>query len=269
MVNVRTPFDPSYLRDLFNRSARYYDPVNRLTSLGQVAWWRRETVALTAPQPGDRVLDAFSGTGGLAEQVLSYLGPDGELVLADLSPAMLHEAHARVGRRLAARDGAGPRVMYVAGDILRQDLGLGEFDVVLLGWGLRYVPDVEEAVARIRGFVRSGGRLAVLEFTRPKPRSWAAPAHLYFRQIVPRLGSLLAGDPELHHYLRVSSAAFPDAASLAGVISRTGLTVTGARGHLGGLVTIVAAADLRLGHAQEREEPIRRLALADEAVDTK
>jgi ubiquinone/menaquinone biosynthesis C-methylase UbiE len=87
--------------------------------------------------------------------------------------------------------------------------------------------------------------LGVLEFTRPQPRSWAAPAQLYFRSIVPRVGSWLAGDPELHQYLRVSSAAFSDAASLARVISRTGLTVTGTRGHLGGLVTIVVATDQR------------------------
>ena len=190
------------------------------------------------------MLDAFAGTGGLGERALPYLGPDGELVLADLSPAMLHEAQSRVGKRLASLVGARPRVTYVVGDLLSQELELGTFDVVLLGWGLRYVPDVGEAVARIRGFVRSGGRLAVLEFTRPKPRSWAAPAHLYFRHVVPKVGSWLAGDAELHHYLRVSSAAFPDAASLARVIGETGLTVTGGRSHLGGLVTIVAATDL-------------------------
>jgi len=243
-VNTRTPFDPSYLRDLFNRSARYYDPVNSLTSLGQVARWRKETVALTAPQPADRVLDAFAGTGGLAERVLPYLGPQGELVLADLSPAMLHEARTRLGKGRGSGGGGGPRVTYVVGDILRQDLDLGEFDVVLLGWGLRYVPDVEEAVARIRGFVRAGGRLGVLEFTRPRLRSWAVPAQLYFRHVVPRVGSWLAGDPELHQYLRVSSAAFADAESLARIIGRTGLTVAGRRSHLGGLVTIVLAAEV-------------------------
>jgi demethylmenaquinone methyltransferase/2-methoxy-6-polyprenyl-1,4-benzoquinol methylase len=265
-MKVRTPFDPSYLRDLFNRSARYYDSVNSLTSMGQVAWWRKETVALTAPQPGDRVLDAFAGTGGLAERVLPYLGPGGELVLADLSPAMLHEARARLGKRLAARGGTGPRVTYVEGDILRQELGLGEFDVVLLGWGLRYVPDVQGAVTRVRSFVRIGGRLGVLEFTRPKPWSWAVPAQLYFRHVLPRVGSWLAGDPELHQYLRISSAAFADGESLARLVGRTGLTVTGVRGYLGGLVTIVAATDLPPDGVQEREGPVRGLAPGDESV---
>jgi demethylmenaquinone methyltransferase/2-methoxy-6-polyprenyl-1,4-benzoquinol methylase len=175
-------------------------------------------------------------------------------VLADLSPAMLHEAQARVGERLASRGGDGPRATYVVGDILREDLGLGDFDVVLLGWGLRYVPDVEQAVAQIRGFVRPGGRLSVLEFTRPKPRSWAAPAQLYFRHVLPQIGSWLAGDPELHQYLRVSSAAFPDAASLARLIGRTGLTVTCVRSHLGGLVTIVAATDPTSTHPMPRKQ---------------
>jgi demethylmenaquinone methyltransferase/2-methoxy-6-polyprenyl-1,4-benzoquinol methylase len=242
-MSVRTPFDPWYLRDLFNRSARYYDSVNLITSFGQVASWRKEVAALAAPRPADRVLDAFSGTGGLALEVLPSLGDQAELVLADLSPAMLNVAQTRIGPVLASRPGPRPRAVYVVGDLLQQELGLGTFDVVLLGWGLRYVPDVQEALKRIRRFVGPGGRLVVLEFTRPGPRSWATPAQLYFRHVLPRLGSWLAGDSELHQYLRVSSAAFPDAAFLAQLIGETGLVVTDVRSHLGGLVTAVAAAD--------------------------
>lgn len=237
----RTPSDPRYLRDLFDRGAWFYDPVNMVTSMGQVTMWRKEVAALAAPRPHDRVLDAFAGTGGLSVEVVPRLGPEGELVLADLSVGMLHRARQRIGPRLAGRGNSRPTVKYVVGDLLRDDLGLGLFDVVLLGWGLRYVPDVTQALQRVRGFVRPGGRLVVLEFTRPRKGGWAAPTHWYFRQVVPRLGSLLAGDDELHHYLGVSSAAFPDSAALAGLVGGTGLTVTEVRGHLGGLVTVVAA----------------------------
>jgi ubiquinone/menaquinone biosynthesis C-methylase UbiE len=86
--------------------------------------------------------------------------------------------------------------------------------------------------------------LVVLEFTRPRRLSWAAPAQLFFRHGVPRIGSWLAGDRELHEYMRVSSAAFPKAELLARLIGETGLTVTAVRSHLGGLVTVIAAADL-------------------------
>ncbi len=240
----RMPTDPTYLRDLFDHSASYYDAVNVVTSFGQVALWRREVAALADPQPGARVLDAFSGTGGLALQVLRRLDPRAELVLADLSPGMLRVAQTRIGSLLSRRCGSRPRATFVVGDLLEDELGLGLFDVITLGWGLRYVPDLPKALARIRTFLKPGGRLVVLEFTHPRPHIWAAPAQLFFRYGVPRLGSWLAGDRELHEYMRESSAVFPEAEVFAALIRGTGLTVTALRSHLGGLVTVVAAADL-------------------------
>ena len=243
-MKERMPFDPVYLRDLFNHSAWYYDGVNLVTSFGQVVLWRKEVAALADPRPADRVLDAFSGTGGLALEMLPRLGGDAELVLADLSPAMLRAAQSRIGSELARRTEPQPKATYVVGNLLEDELGLGSFDVISLGWGLRYVPDVRKALARIRAFMKPGGRLVVLEFTHPRGFSWAVPAQAFFRYGVPRIGSWLAGDRELHEYMRTSSAAFPQAEVLAGLIAETGLTVTALRSHLGGLVTAVAAMDL-------------------------
>jgi demethylmenaquinone methyltransferase/2-methoxy-6-polyprenyl-1,4-benzoquinol methylase len=238
---IRTPTDASYLRDLFNNSARYYESVNMVTSLGQVVLWRREVISAARLQPADRVLDAFCGPGGLAERALPLLGSEGRLVLADLSPVMLHEARLRLARRIASLAEARPRIEYVAGDLLREDLGLKDFDVVLLGWGLRYVADVGAALARVRSFLSPGGRLVILEFTRPTPVSWATPAHYYFRRILPKVGSWLAGDRELHEYLQVSAAEFFSAGELRQAVEGTGFEVLSCRSHLGGLVTILAA----------------------------
>jgi demethylmenaquinone methyltransferase / 2-methoxy-6-polyprenyl-1,4-benzoquinol methylase len=238
---VRTPVDPAYLRDLFSHSARFYDPVNVITSWGQVGRWRDETIAFAAPGPADRVLDAFCGPGGLAERALAKLGSGSELVLADLSPVMLHAARRRLSPRSGHPRQQAPRIAYVTGDILRDDLGLGTFDVVLLGWGLRYVPDIPAAVARLGDFLRPGGRLTILEFTKPTARGWALPAQLYFRRVLPSLGSWLARDRELYDYLRASSETFLDTPALIKVVSATGLRVVGWRTHLGGLVTILVA----------------------------
>ncbi|MCL5734402.1 MAG: class I SAM-dependent methyltransferase [Actinobacteria bacterium] len=237
------PNDPAYLRDLFDHSAWYYDAVNFVTSAGQVVLWRRDVAALAAPQPRDRLLDAFSGTGGLALQLLNRLGPEGELVLADLSPEMLQIARTRVAMQLARRRGPRPKVTFVVGDLLEENPGLGHFDVVTLGWGLRYVADVPRALARIRSFLRPGGRLVVLEFTRPHRVSWALPAQLFFRYGVPKIGSWLVRDRELEEYMRDSSAAFLKTEALAGLIAATGLTITAVHAHLGGLVTVIAAED--------------------------
>lgn len=239
--DIRTPTDATYLRDLFNNSARYYESVNMVTSLGQVVLWRREVIAAAHLQPADRVLDAFCGPGALADRALPLLGGEGLLVLADLSPVMLHEARLRLARRIASQSGPRPRVEYVAGDLLREDLGLKNFDVAFLGWGLRYVADVGAALTRMRSFLRPGGRLVILEFTRPAPISWATPAHYYFRHVLPRVGSWLARDRELHDYLKVSAAEFLNAIGLKRAAEASGFEVASCRSHLGGLVTILAA----------------------------
>jgi demethylmenaquinone methyltransferase / 2-methoxy-6-polyprenyl-1,4-benzoquinol methylase len=238
---VRTPTDASYLRDLFNNSARYYESVNKVTSLGQVVIWRKEVVWAASLHPVDRVLDAFSGPGGLAAEAVGHLGCAGKLVLGDLSPVMLHEARKRLGPILASRGSDRPRVEYVAGDLLRDDLGLRDFDVVLLGWGLRYVADVGAALARMRSFLDLGGRLVVLEFTRPPRASWATPAHLYFRYLLPEIGSWLAGDRELHEYLSESAATFLTKEELIQAVEGAGFALSSCSSHLDGLVTIVAA----------------------------
>jgi demethylmenaquinone methyltransferase/2-methoxy-6-polyprenyl-1,4-benzoquinol methylase len=249
MSNLRTPTNASYLRDLFNNSARYYEWVNKITSMGQVVLWRKEVIQAASFRPSDRVLDAFSGPGGLGAEALPHLGAAGRLVLADLSPVMLHEARRRLASargdgvaplRMGAADAARPRVEFVVGDLLGEELGLTDFDVVLLGWGLRYVHDVHAALVRMRSFLRPGGRLVVLEFTRPARISWATPAHLYFRHVLPHLGSWLAQDRELHDYLRVSAAEFLSAPELVRALEQAGFTVILCHSRLGGLVAIVA-----------------------------
>ena len=238
---IRTPTDAAYLRDLFNNSARYYESVNKVTSLGQVVLWRKEMIGAACLRPTDQVLDAFCGPGGLAEQALPLLGSGGRLVLADLSPVMLRQARLRLARCVASRTEPRPQIEYVAGDLLRGDLGLRDFDVVLLGWGLRYVEDVGAALVRVRSLLRPNGRLVILEFTRPSPRSWATPAHYYFRRILPMVGSWLARDRELHEYLSVSAAEFLSATEVQRTVQEAGFGIISCRSHLDGLVTVLAA----------------------------
>jgi demethylmenaquinone methyltransferase/2-methoxy-6-polyprenyl-1,4-benzoquinol methylase len=237
---IRTPRDAGYLRDLFNNSARYYEWVNVVTSLGQVFLWRREVIAAARLQPGDEVLDAFCGPGGLAEMALPHLTQQGRLVLADLSPVMLEKAKARLDGDVKRGTDSRPPLEYVAGDLLHDDVGLKDFDVVLLGWGLRYVENVDLALARMHSFLRPGGRLVVLEFTSPRRLSWAAPVHYYFRRILPRIGSWLAGDRELHDYLSVSAAEFLTVDGLTSAMEGARFEVTSCRTHFDGLVTIIA-----------------------------
>ena len=169
-------------------------------------------------------------------------------MLADLSPAMLAEARRRLEPEQDPRShrrrrekplgrAAGPRLEFVATDVLAPDTDLGRFDVVLLGFGLRYVPDVHRALERLAVYLRPGGRLAVLEFTRPPHATLARPAQWYFGRVLPHVAALLAGDAEIYEYLHASSAAFLTADELAAAFVEAGLCPTTTRVRLGGLVT--------------------------------
>ena len=122
-------------------------------------------------------------------------------------------------------------------DVLAPDTDLGRFDVVVLGFGLRYVPDVNRALQRLAGYLRPGGRLGVLEFTRPSRATLARPAQWYFGRVLPHLAARLAGDAEIYEYLRDSAAAFLTSAELADAFVESGVDPTATRIRLGGLVT--------------------------------
>jgi demethylmenaquinone methyltransferase/2-methoxy-6-polyprenyl-1,4-benzoquinol methylase len=240
-LRVRTPTDAAYLRDLFSTSARHYERVSMLTSLGQVVRWRREAIRAARLRPADRVLDAFCGPGSMAQRAFPHLDGQGRLVLVDLSPAMLCQARTHIEQRAKDRGGLGPAVNYIAGDLLRDDLGLGEFDVILAGWSLRYVDDVHEALTRMHTLLRREGRIVLLEFTRPPSLGWGTPAHYYFRYVLPRIGSWLVRNRESHEYLRVSCAGFLGGQELEHAVEDAGFTVIYRRTYLDGLVTILTA----------------------------
>ena len=192
--------------------------------------WRRELVALAAVRPADTVLDAFSGPGSLARHASARLGPRGRLLLADLSPAMLAEARSRPAAA------GGPRLEIVTADVLAPATELGRFDVVLFGFGLRYVPDVHRALERLTHYLRPGGRLAVLEFTRPTRATLALPAQWYFGHVLPHVAAFLAGDAEIYEYLHASSSSFLTAEQLLDAFRAAGLQPNAIRRRLGGLV---------------------------------
>jgi demethylmenaquinone methyltransferase/2-methoxy-6-polyprenyl-1,4-benzoquinol methylase len=206
--------------------------------------WRRELVALARIPAAGRVLDAFAGPGSLSLMAVRRLGPQGELVLADLSPVMLANARARLAGARTPR-GARPRISFMALDLLDPATDIGRFDVVLLGFGLRYVREIVPALRRLADLLAPGGRLAVLEFTRPpQALSRGLPAQLFFRYALPHVGRSLGGDPELYAYLRDSAGAFLTPAGLGAALWEAGLVPGPSRTYLGGLVTDVVAERL-------------------------
>jgi demethylmenaquinone methyltransferase/2-methoxy-6-polyprenyl-1,4-benzoquinol methylase len=197
---------PDAVRTMFDRIAPVYDAMNRIMTVGLDIRWRR-LAAAAAVRPGDRVLDAACGTGDLA--LADMRAGAGAVVGLDFSEAMLARA-----RRKA------PEVEWVRGDMLELPFADASFDAATVGFGIRNVADLELGLRELRRVLRGGGRLAILEITRP--RGPIRPFYsLWFDQVVPLLGRLLPGG-EAYTYLPASVKRFPSAEELAQLMRAAG-----------------------------------------------
>ena len=197
--------EPQEVRRLFDRIAPVYDVMNRVMTAGLDRAWRRLTVAAVV-QPGDRVLDACCGTGDLA---IAAEQDGGHVTGLDFSERMLERARAK-----------SASVTWVQGDLLALQFDDDAFDVATVGFGVRNVANLEEALRELRRVLRPGGRLAILEITRP--RGVLKPFFsLWFDRIVPLLGRVLPGG-KAYTYLPASVRRFPGAEELVAILERSG-----------------------------------------------
>ena len=198
MTHESGTLQPEAVRGMFDRIAPVYDAMNRLMTVGLDRSWRRLAVEAVV-QPGDRVLDACCGTGDLA---VAAEREGGIVTGLDFSPAMLERARRK-----------SDTVAWVEGDVLALPFADGSFDVATVGFGVRNVADLDGAVTELRRVLRHGGRLAILEITRP--RGILRPFFsLWFDRIVPLLGKVLPGGGA-YTYLPASVRRFPGAEELA------------------------------------------------------
>jgi demethylmenaquinone methyltransferase/2-methoxy-6-polyprenyl-1,4-benzoquinol methylase len=215
---------PDAVRAMFDRIAPVYDAMNRVMTAGLDRRWRR-LAAEAAVRPGDRVLDACCGTGDLA---LADARAGGVVTGLDFSERMLERA-----RRKA------PQLEWVQGDLLALPFADATFDAATVGFGIRNVPELGHGLAELRRALRPGGRLAVLEITRP--RGLLAPFfRVWFDGVVPLLGRLLPGG-DAYTYLPASVRRFPGPEDLARAIEAAGFTAVRYRTLAGGIVALHVA----------------------------
>jgi demethylmenaquinone methyltransferase/2-methoxy-6-polyprenyl-1,4-benzoquinol methylase len=209
---------------MFDRIAPVYDAMNRLMTAGLDGRWRRETAAAVV-SPGDRVLDACCGTGDLA---LACLRAGGRVTGLDFSERMLERARRKSGE-----------ISWVRGDALALPFEDGLFDAATVGFGVRNLADLEGGLAELRRVLRPGGRLGVLEITRP--RGLLAPFYrVWFDGVVPLLGKLLPGG-SAYTYLPASVRRFPGPEDLAALLRAAGFEDVRYRLFAGGIVALHTA----------------------------
>ena len=216
---------PDAVRRMFDRIAPVYDAMNRTMTAGLDRRWRRAT-AEAVVRPGDRVLDACCGTGDLA---VADARAGGRVTGLDFSEAMLERA-----RRKA------PRLEWISGDLLQLPFEDASFDSATVGFGVRNVEDLGRALAELRRVLRPGGRLGILEITRPHG-ALAIFYRFWFDAVVPRLGKLIPGGAA-YTYLPASVRRFPGPDELAEALRAAGFDGVSYRLFAGGIVALHTGA---------------------------
>ncbi|WP_137917874.1 bifunctional demethylmenaquinone methyltransferase/2-methoxy-6-polyprenyl-1,4-benzoquinol methylase UbiE [Hydrogenophaga sp. 2FB] len=189
------------VRGVFDSVAPKYDVMNDLMSAGLHRIWKRYTLTVANPQPGDQVLDIAGGTGDLSLAFARKVGPSGRVVHTDINEAMLREGRTRLLD-------LGVVLPTMVCDAEKLPFANESFDFVSVAFGLRNMTHKELALAEMHRTLKPGGKLLVLEFSRvAKPLEKAYDWYSF--NVLPKLGKLVAGDEESYRYLAESIRMHP------------------------------------------------------------
>ena len=220
------------VRGVFDSVATRYDLMNDLMSGGLHRLWKRFTIAQAAVRSGQTVLDLAGGTGDLARKFASQVGSGGHVVLADINASMLRE-----GRRKLVDAGVAGNLSLAQVDAENLPFADATFDCITIAFGLRNVTDKQTALRSMLRVLKPGGKLLILEFS--KPAEILKPAYdLYSFHVLPFMGSLVADDADSYKYLAESIRMHPDQDALLEMLRAAGFERTRYHNLAGGIVAL-------------------------------
>ena len=221
------------VRAVFDSVAGNYDLMNDLMSAGAHRLWKQFTLAQTGLRPGQRALDVAGGTGDLAAGMARQVGTDGLVVLSDINAAML-----AVGRDAVTDRGFVGNVRYSLANAERLPFADSSFDCVTIGFGLRNVTDKTAALRSMARVLKPGGRLLILEFSKPVSATLGKLYDEYSFRVLPWLGRTVANDEGAYRYLAESIRMHPDQQTLKGMMEKAGFSRCQVYNLTGGIVAV-------------------------------
>ncbi len=201
---------------MFDRIAPYYDFLNRLLSAGIDVYWRKRAVAMIQRPEGRQILDVATGTADLALEIRRQL-PDVRITGVDISNEML-----AIGREKIRAKGWETYIELLEGDSEHLPFADNTFDAVTVAFGVRNFERPVAGLAEICRVLKPGGRLVVLEFSRPRIFPFGQIFTAYFKYLLPAIGRLTSKDPRAYRYLYESVQAFPDGERFLQMLKQAG-----------------------------------------------
>ena len=219
--------------DVFHSVANKYDVMNDLMSLGIHRIWKRFTIELSGVRKGQQVLDVAGGTGDLSRAFSRLVGPQGRVILSDINSSML-----KVGRDRLLDQGISSNLDYVQANAECLPFADNSFDCITIAFGLRNVTDKDAALRSLTRVLKPGGRLLVLEISKPSNPLFSKIYDAYSFSLLPVVGKLVTGDSDSYRYLAESIRMHPDQQTLKAMMEKAGLARCEYHNMTGGIVAI-------------------------------
>ena len=207
----------SMVGDVFSSVASNYDVMNDFMSLGVHRLWKRFAVSQSGLKPGGHVLDVAAGSGDLSRRFAQQVGPSGRVVLTDINPDMLAQGKIRM-----IDAGFVGNIEYAIADAENLEFEDSSFDCACISFGLRNVTRKEKALGELARVLKPGGRLLVLEFSKPVIPLLDKVYDAYSFNVIPKIGKLVAKDEDSYRYLVESIRKHPDQETLKGMMMVAG-----------------------------------------------
>lgn len=219
--------------EVFHSVADNYDLMNDLMSLGIHRLWKQVAIEMSGVRSGHSVLDIAGGTGDLAAKFSRLVGPEGSVVLADINQSMLQR-----GRDKLIDRGINSNVRFTQADAQCLPFPDNTFNLITIAFGLRNVTDKAMALRSMQRVLAPGGRLLVLEFSKPNNALFSKLYDSYSFNVLPKLGKLFANDADSYQYLAESIRMHPDQQTLLSMMDEAGFANTDFQNLTGGIVAV-------------------------------
>lgn len=230
---VKTEEKAEKVAEVFHSVASSYDLMNDLMSAGIHRLWKRMTIEMSGVRRGHKVLDIAGGTGDLAAKFSRIVGSEGQVVLADINDSML-----KVGRDRLMDRGVVSNIQFAQANAQYLPFPDNTFDLITIAFGLRNVTDKAMALRSMNRVLKPGGKLLVLEFSKPTSSLLSKIYDSYSFNVLPKLGQLFASDSDSYQYLAESIRMHPDQETLQTMVEEAGFSNCDYHNMTGGIVAL-------------------------------